>query len=282
MSALRKTPLSVLILTALICVAFPPGRAAAADEGRRSVFSHAKHLEEGAECGDCHKTAALEKPLPDEKACAACHDEARLGTYSYPRYRGLSISFKHVLHAGSMACGECHEAVKSDAITVGEPVLKAEDCSSCHEKKNVGISMKSCRTCHDADKNLEKPADHETGWRKRHGPASGWRVFEEHGKDCNLCHQKETCRQCHNDEKPIDHNGLWRLRSHGKAAEWDRDRCKTCHETGTCIQCHRDTRPLNHTGAWSSVHGGAADSGGSESCRACHAPAWCASCHKSR
>ena len=86
-------------------------------------------------------------------------------------------------------------------------------------------------------------------------------------------------QSCHNLVMPRSHNGLWRVRMHGLAASWDRDRCKTCHESGVCVRCHATERPLNHVGNWGTVHGLAASTSDNEHCATCHRGSFCVQCH---
>jgi hypothetical protein len=136
-----------------------------------------------------------------------------------------------------------------------------------------------CAACHGTDMRRERPADHEEAWLERHGKESGWRVFDEHGRDCATCHPTGACTSCHATARPRSHTGLWRLKTHGMAAEMDEASCRTCHETGACVQCHKRTAPMSHQGAWSFKHGTMAGSGFGPRCAVCHGPTDCASCH---
>jgi hypothetical protein len=153
-------------------------------------------------------------------------------------------------------------------------------CAQCHAERGLVRVEARCEACHGQDLKKVKPADHTTSWTRRHGEESRERTFAEHGKACSLCHGTDTCVRCHRQKAPDSHTGLWRVRMHGVAAEFDRDGCKACHETGVCTRCHRVTRPVNHVGAWSQTHGLAAATTDNQSCRVCHKASFCAACHR--
>lgn len=242
-------------------------------------FSHKAHLEEGAECKHCHMGRTAYQLRPDELFCSSFHDQPMMGGQLSARARKMKIPFRHATHVRSTKCRVCHKNVELDNIRNGAPILEPKECFACHGQKGVQTPESECATCHGENARFRKPEDHLGPWGKRHGEESRWRVFDEHGKDCRLCHGGDACVTCHRRERPVDHTGLWRLRTHGKAAAWDRDRCKVCHESGVCIRCHRDTRPLNHTGAWGILHGRALNGAGATSCYVCHDPGWCNKCH---
>jgi len=154
------------------------------------------------------------------------------------------------------------------------------DCQKCHVESGVELKEKNCLACHGSDPRKEIPADHKVVWKKRHGMESEWRAFDDHGRDCKLCHRDNACLACHRSQQPETHSGMWRVRAHGKAAAWDDRGCKTCHETGSCIRCHREQKPLNHVGNWRMLHGRV---GGAffSNCSVCHrlAEPNCAECH---
>ena len=243
------------------------------------LFSHQFHLEEaGAECGGCHVDVEGKRlPQLNLEHCVDCHDEApawRLET----RGRELAAAFPHRVHEGVGECAECHAGVPQDKIVSGAPVVEQVGCDSCHDEQGAELPAARCAACHGRDERAAPPADHAKPWRARHGTEARWRVFDQHGQDCQQCHGRDACTGCHRERRPTDHSALWRVRMHGSAASWDRDRCKTCHETGACVRCHRSSTPMSHRGAWASQHGRAA--GGFDSnCTICHQRAWCVACH---
>jgi len=243
-------------------------------------FSHELHLEEKDDCMYCHMGWTGDQLRPDELFCSQCHDEPMMGAQLSARARKMKIPFRHSIHVRSTKCSLCHEDVESDNIRGGEPTLEPAECFSCHKEKEVHTPESNCTVCHGENARVRKPSDHVEIWKRRHGEESRWRrAFDEHGKDCRLCHGNDSCVTCHRRERPLDHTGLWRIRMHGKSAAWDRDRCKVCHESGWCIRCHQSTKPLNHAGAWGILHGRALNGAGASSCYVCHDPGWCKQCH---
>lgn len=243
------------------------------------TFSHKRHLEEGAECTTCH----LVKETPPKLAPQACDDchEGSKPAYSLPaKARPLKIQFPHAAHAEAVECKGCHAATADERQPAGQPLMGQDRCTSCHHERKVTVT--TCTACHGVDARREEPSDHGLAWLRNHGEESRFRRNSEHGRDCELCHRGATCETCHRTTAPANHTGLWRVRTHGLAAEWDREACKTCHESGACIRCHRSTEPLSHKGAWQATHGLAAETRSNEHCAVCHPLSWCAACHRGR
>lgn len=249
-----------------------------------SVLSHQKHIEAyGAECANCHTTG--DTPGVKSDACVDCHDKAMPKPVLKRRAAKTDIPFPHAKHENTAECVDCHEATAKDKQRRGYPIQSYRRCVSCHEEMGIEIAAWDCTRCHGKKMKHVKPVSHKKAWRERHGKTAAWRFFKNHGDDCYLCHSRGDCRSCHRTMKPRSHTGLWRVKTHGLAASWDRDRCKTCHETGSCINCHRTTAPQNHRGAWRSVHGLAAGAS-KDRCLVCHSAGYassstCAECHRS-
>ena len=244
------------------------------------VFSHKMHVEEGADCTDCHHVEGTQQlPTLNKGACQECHDEGAPSWRLPVRTRRLPIEFPHKLHAGALKCTDCHEKTGAETQPAGQTLLKRADCAACHQEKAVKVSENNCAACHQGDRRRVAPKDHKNSWLTRHGAESRWRVFDQHGRDCALCHRSDACLTCHKTNRPKSHTALWRMRTHGIQAGWDRDSCKTCHNAGTCIRCHRTVAPQNHKGAWRATHGLAAQVKTNEHCTTCHSLSWCSACH---
>jgi hypothetical protein len=248
--------------------------------GEEAIFSHRKHIDEGAECDQCHKEGEADGlPRLESEACGECHDEGPPAGWKMVRARRLRLAFSHPAHARKLGCERCHETTSKDVHLPADPVLRHAECISCHEDSGVEVAERACRVCHGEDPRRRKPSDHRWSWMVRHGTESSWRVFDRHGQDCKQCHRPDVCLTCHKTTRPRSHTLLWRIRSHGFVASWDRQKCRTCHETGACIRCHRTTQPLNHKGSWAASHGLVAQTRDDQHCGVCHRPAWCAACH---
>lgn len=139
----------------------------------------------------------------------------------------------------------------------------------------------SCEECHDG--RIFLPSYHFSGWRIRHGKMKKNQYQEEHGKQCDDCHQKNACIDCHKKRKPRSHTSFFRIRGHGLKADMDRQSCATCHKESFCIRCHQHTKPMNHKGNWLQRHGYMIPAGQLKNigkCNVCHSAGWCLSCHK--
>lgn len=252
---------------------------AGADSGP-APFSHKLHVtEQEMPCNSCHDLQA-EPPKLKTKGCTNCHDE-EAPPWAKPTSKDLGVEFSHQTH-GALDCSQCHQAVVEDAQPAGAPLLAPSACWTCHADKKIKLPEAACAKCHGVDAARVVPRDHDGTWRRGHGAAAQWRAFGEHGKTCADCHRPSTCTACHQQEKPMSHTGLWRVRTHGLAAGWERESCKTCHSPGACIRCHSTTRPVNHTAGWIQTHGLAAGGLSNESCNVCHQRSYCARCHSGR
>ncbi len=242
-------------------------------------FSHVEHAEYGAECDNCHvvdgKTGRMTH-LDD--GCTDCH-EPITEVVLKGKSRQPPLRFSHETHVAAFDCADCHGTTISDTHQTGKPLLTAARCDACHEESGIELGLRQCRKCHHTDARKMPPGDHTKIWKQTHGLRSPWGSTVHERVPCQTCHQKSQCVTCHRTTKPKSHTGLWRLRTHGLSASFDRDRCKTCHETGSCVFCHRNTRPLNHRGPWKSTHGLTAGSRGDERCLVCHSKSECRACH---
>lgn len=246
-----------------------------------SQFSHKAHLAEVSDCETCHKAKEDEqkKPATLHSACTECHDEVP----AYPRKNKavfLENAFPHQRHADALDCADCHAATLNDTSIKQVFKMTHDDCFGCHDKNDVEIIPSNCASCHGVAAQHIKPQSHGKDVVFRHGTEAKWRISLGHGRDCYACHQKNECTKCHLTQRPRDHTGLWRLRTHGIAASWDRSRCKTCHGPGICIACHQKTKPINHRGAWKTLHGLSVQNRQDRRCGVCHASSWCAQCHR--
>jgi hypothetical protein len=248
-------------------------------------FSHKRHVEEyNAECANCHNDQADPPAFKGPASCKGCHDEALDKPVLKAKAKRYEIIFSHELHNNVATCIECHKTTVGDKQKKNRPMMSFARCVSCHEENAIEIPSFQCTACHRKTNRQTKPDNHKQSWMTSHGKVAEWNLDKGHGSDCMLCHTQSNCTTCHRTMKPKSHSGLWRIRTHGIYAEFDRDRCKTCHETGVCINCHRNTKPQNHRGAWKKLHGTAANTD-PEKCRVCHSASFgssaaCVECHR--
>jgi hypothetical protein len=162
-------------------------------------------------------------------------------------------------------------------------------CADCHVDPHRGYVGGNCAQCHTttsfhgisgARARVVKPLDHTGVWLRRHTalPVNDHEPGAE-GRSCAVCHGAPSCRHCHRTHAPRSHTALWRLKTHGSIARFDRGACRVCHQTWSCIQCHRRTAPLSHRGTWRTTHGYVARGFANDSCFVCHRRADCARCH---
>ncbi|HOX46753.1 MAG TPA: cytochrome c3 family protein [Myxococcota bacterium] len=282
----RTTTLALLagLLAASGAVLAADGAAEGAPAPAARLFSHKLHLEQGAECSQCHDPA-VEEPALKQAGCADCHEDAlppwRLPAEARPLSRA---AFPHRPHAARVECRECHAPTLEDRQVAGEPFGAFDACQACHRERSLPLRAKECALCHGQDARRVKPASHALAdFGKAHGRLALMLEDAAHGQGCKQCHRADQCAACHRTREPASHTAIWRMRTHGLAAGWDRDSCKTCHESGTCLHCHRTTKPLNHAGAWAATHGLAATAGRADGrCLACHSAGYCAACHAGR
>lgn len=252
--------------------------------GGPEPFPHAVHIEEGAGCTDCHEAGEEDFALPtvNRGACEDCHEDDIPEFAAQRTHRRAKLRFPHTLHTDVGECTDCHGAVAKGEKAAGTPHVAPAKCFECHAENDVETPESRCAACHGKDQRRVEPEDHHQGWELRHGVEQQRRNLAGHGRDCALCHTRGECKTCHMTTRPQSHTGLWRQRTHGRAAAWERDACRTCHETGACIACHRSTPPLSHRGAWERIHGLSAGSRADERCVVCHRPAECKACHDGR
>ena len=255
-------------------------------------FNHAKHPEKMA-CTDCHAEGDKGEPgMPSHDVCGTCHDQADVDKskdckYCHtnpeqnitPRKKVLSdeIIFAHAKHAEKgVECEKCH--VGPDPLSfLSKPLMPV--CMDCHEKTKPELAQ--CSVCHKeiSDKT---PPKYRGPVRIQHDAPAIWETV--HGqqskldpKFCELCHKEANfCEDCHRKNPPKNHTLVWRKKSHGLRAEWDREKCSVCHEEDSCIRCHKNNEPSSHHGGWGAP--------GNRHCVSCHYPAQennCTVCHES-
>jgi hypothetical protein len=255
-------------------------------------FSHRVHVvSEEMECVDCHTdyedSDATGEILFDE--CMICHEETDQELPPERRAVNLfengecilqsvseladEIIFSHRQHVtDEEGCADCHQAIiESDAV---RPWMAGDmqRCMDCHEDSNT---PNDCETCHTEIRVDTPPDTHGGGWDEHHGLA----VRNNSDKtvdNCAICHEESTCKTCHLEEMPRNHNNYWRRRAHGLTAAMDRENCAACHGgPDFCDRCHQEAEPQSHTALW----------GGQRNthCYSCHisdAEQSCFFCHK--
>jgi hypothetical protein len=305
MNARTRTLLSIWQLLALLALLILTGCDKEDPVKGKAVFKHDFHFElaEGDEeeeerfntCSNCHNTAeAGANVQPPHDACIECHDiemdepgedclqchegieedelpeDGTLAAELFKKWMKDAMAHRdgtqqpvwdHSRVEGKVECQTCHGDVKKD-----NP-LKA---SEFHRRNGV---PEDCDSCHGENFRDKAPRDHAPAqsWLRSHGMAS------QAGQqpDCRVCHSAASfCTDCHETERPRDHNAIFRDRAHGFAAISNRERCDTCHRQDACDSCHQEVTPRSHTsyfkrqGHCQSCHIGNNPEG--TSCQMCH------------
>jgi len=237
------------------------------------IFSHAKHLQRGATCDNCHADAktsrsSVDNLIPTEAACRACHAIDR----SMPEKAGTPVA----------ACAGCHPGYTPGAavarVYLTPSPLKfdhskhnTQSCESCHAVRDTDLAtaahlptMASCLTCHkDGDQEractdchfarlggrMEVNFPHgslvprRSGLGDEHGPLFARDHRQQASRSdatCAACHDRSECQDCHQGQiKPVDfHQGNYLL-VHATEAKRGKPDCSACHRAQTfCVGCH--------------------------------------------
>ncbi len=258
------------------------------DNAYSLTFSHNLHVSEnGMSCANCHgKMTAGRFSIPTHAACKECHgdwietkamnaetcgkchaskDLKTLPPSETPPAPAANTS-KLFVHTSALTnrCMDCHGAFMDKKLN-RVPILAHKDKVRIRDQAHRwGLD---CATCHTAMDRKTPPPNHRQNWSRLHGA-----LGTQPDNACAMCHRDESCRECHQVTMPASHNNLWRNKTHGLQASFDRARCLVCHQQDSCEACHESNRPQSHNGNWEDRH-----------CYACHmgpaAPNQCAVCH---
>ena len=195
-------------------------------------------------CSDCHDETAADEVSTE--TCGICHQEKQLSTFEGLEYEAPAASTNEQLfvHTEALAgkCKDCHGSLmRQELKTV--PLLSRSDVLSIREEAHQ--SGQDCATCHTDMARDREPPSHDHAWERRHG-----QFGMQPDASCSVCHSEDSCRECHSVMQPVSHNNLFRTRTHGVVAAWNRDTCMVCHEQDSCSSCHANTRPMSHNARW--------------------------------
>lgn len=185
-------------------------------------FSHAKHIEEGTECAECHagvekKETAAGNHIPGMDNCMMCHETP----------------------SETEGCYLCHEKDYELIPLSHNDMWKANhgnfaengfsDCSMCHTEQY-------CTDCHLGENLFGQ--SHPPDFIMTHSIS-----YMARESDCVSCHGGyDFCIECHmeiNFVKPMTHIGNW-ISAHADEARMNPDNCVVCHTENdlTCLKCH--------------------------------------------
>jgi hypothetical protein len=132
------------------------------------AFNHAKHIENGLTCTDCHTGVETQAKatLPTVETCMSCHQTALTASAEEAKVRSASeagqelawiqftqvaphVFFSHRRHVAvaHLKCAECHGPMEKATTPPDRPwrVLNMDACLSCHEQHRVNSD---CNDCH--------------------------------------------------------------------------------------------------------------------------------------
>ena len=132
------------------------------------AFNHAKHLENGMTCTDCHSgvQAQARATLPTLLTCLICHETALTKSAEEEKIRRLAaagkdanwaqvtsvpmhVYFSHRRHVqlAQLECATCHGPMEKATAPPRRPfrMLAMDACIECHEQRGAGTD---CNDCH--------------------------------------------------------------------------------------------------------------------------------------
>ncbi|MDP3149149.1 MAG: cytochrome c3 family protein [Ignavibacteria bacterium] len=293
----------------------------------RIKFSHKIHAEI-TDCKGCHTKAGDAKTMKDQllpkmEDCATCHDVENTDECNKCHYESVqepliqkksSIIFSHSFHIGNkVECTYCHKGMDNVDYafeSVGS-VPSMETCSTCHgEKKTASLA---CEACHISTANLLPKSHNVVDFKKSHKF-----LAERPNANCVMCHDNNSCEECHTGTTMITETGTWtnfyapykphtfvdgtkqqqisRVHdlnfqfTHGIEAKGKESNCQSCHQVETfCVSCHENKtgdlyytgiKPKDHTPDFANFSFGVGSGGGEHSVLARRDIERCASCHE--
>ncbi len=132
------------------------------------AFTHARHVQAGLQCLDCHRYAARspQAGLPSVRECSLCHQKINPGAPAlrqvavyarageeipwrpvYGFAASARVRFRHDMHvAVGVACSSCHGDVAHEATARRSLRLDMGVCLGCHRQHGASTE---CEKCHD-------------------------------------------------------------------------------------------------------------------------------------
>lgn len=131
-------------------------------------FNHAKHMENGMSCTDCHAGAQsqVHATLPNLATCLSCHETALTPSVEEQKIRLLAaerkdlawrqltrvpahVYFSHRRHVqlGGLDCATCHGPMEKATAPPSRAfrALTMQTCLECHQKSRARTD---CNDCH--------------------------------------------------------------------------------------------------------------------------------------
>lgn len=185
---------------------------------RFNHLAHAKMAEFSDQCQVCHHYQEKGQAI---QSCKSCHPKDVVHEdLSQPGLKG----------AYHRQCLGCHTAWDSET-----------ECATCHEKKAEGKLHGTATTfnIHTVHKPIvmEELITFSTEYEENDKvPFHHKRHAEMYSQDCTVCHQQQSCAQCHTHSGEIKSTEMHPM---GDLKEIDlHDACYKCHENDECEHCH--------------------------------------------
>lgn len=263
-------------------------------------FSHARHLQRGTGCVECHEQATVsvssrDNLLPKEAACARCHaidhDQPGKRTDGPPA-----------------ACGACHRGLPANIaeLPAPGPALEAQiersELPAPHLKFNHRQHAEAqiqCERCHGDLRQIDLATRaqlprmalclgcHSDGLRR--GESAGRRAPTARCPACHIQQGDGTLETrlpsgvlVPSGELRGDDHSLTFSRQHRQVALSEPSYCANCHTQPWCQRCHNGVvKPLDiHGGDYISRHGQDARRNQPD-CGSCHRQqTFCLACHE--
>ncbi len=243
-------------------------------------FSHKIHKENDVDCQDCHSSVEESVTLkdmliPTQEDCSNCHEVEDKENCNLCHYKNTFepivqtesiLNFNHKIHVTdqNLECNSCHKGLNEVDYAFQSDSFKPEmeTCYSCHNDGGVAFNTSNCESCHISTANLIPQTHKSFSFIKTHKFSA-----QNIDANCQLCHQKQTCQDCHVATNVITEsnsatqffqpyspskikNGVkqqqitrvhelnFRL-THGIEAKGKTTECASCHQVQTfCASCH--------------------------------------------
>lgn len=242
------------------------------------TFSHAMHIQAGADCTTCHDSidkSATSAPsdIPQHVQCETCHDieAAKRGEKTDPPsscqtcHPGITtpaqpvpkdlfltgnINFSHQSHlARGAKCVDCHGEVNKTELATRDNFPRMKTCLTCHDGNKA---PNKCSECHVTEPDGVMRTHFVSGTLA----PSGTLLDDDHDRDflkrhafvaqknpdsCNNCHRPQECEACHtNTSKAFRYHPPSWIQSHPVTVRNGSMDCTACHrEQSFCISCHQ-------------------------------------------
>lgn len=205
----------------------------------------------------------------EDVVCLQCHDSNRRAT------SGFRIRIEHAEHAErNGSCLSCHiDTAHPHGVSV--PISLMERCFNCHGTAEQPKASAECGVCHPSGYEVLPQSHKDAVWQERHGA-----IALAEPQQCDMCHTKESCTDCHGLEMP--HPDTWARgqKGHASIAQRERATCARCHteKPDLCSMCHHKSYDPSK-GDWIKQHFIEVRRKGTTYCFECHSPVYCVQCH---